>query len=87
MSVDHAQLDRDHLWHPFTQQQAWCEEEPLVIERGEGCYLFDAEGHLVRTMSSIPPELPDRWPYPEYWVAKGSDLALPTTAGTELRFP
>jgi adenosylmethionine-8-amino-7-oxononanoate aminotransferase len=44
MSVDHAQLDRDHLWHPFTQQQAWCEEEPLVIERAEGCHLIDAEG-------------------------------------------
>jgi len=44
--------------------------------------VFDAEGSLVRTMSSIPPELPDRWPYPEYWVAKGSDLALPTQVGT-----
>ena len=44
MSVDHAQLDRDHLWHPFTQQQAWCEEEPLLIERAEGSYLFDSEG-------------------------------------------
>jgi adenosylmethionine-8-amino-7-oxononanoate aminotransferase len=44
MSAEHAQLDRDHLWHPFTQQQAWCEEEPLMIERGEGCYLFDNDG-------------------------------------------
>lgn len=44
--------------------------------------VFDAEGKLVRTMSSIPPELPERWPYPEYWVAKGSDLALPTKVGT-----
>jgi photosystem II stability/assembly factor-like uncharacterized protein len=44
--------------------------------------VFDAEGKLVRTMSSIPPVLPERWPYPEYWVAKGSDLALPTHVGT-----
>ena len=44
--------------------------------------VFDAEGKLVRTMSSIPPALPARWPYPEYWVAKGSDLALPTKVGT-----
>jgi adenosylmethionine-8-amino-7-oxononanoate aminotransferase len=43
-SVDHAQLDRDHLWHPFTQQQAWREEEPLMIERAEGSYLIDEEG-------------------------------------------
>ncbi len=26
--------------------------------------------------------LPARWPYPEYWVAKGADLALPTKVGT-----
>ena len=44
MPVDHAQLDRDFVWHPFTQQQGWSEEEPLVIERGEGSYLFDNEG-------------------------------------------
>ncbi len=44
--------------------------------------VFGADGKLVRTMSSIPPVLPERWPYPEYWVAKGSDLALPTQVGT-----
>jgi adenosylmethionine-8-amino-7-oxononanoate aminotransferase len=43
-SVDHVQLDRDHLWHPFTQQQSWLEEEPLMIERGEGSYLIDTAG-------------------------------------------
>jgi adenosylmethionine---8-amino-7-oxononanoate aminotransferase len=44
MLADHAQLDQDHLWHPFTQQQGWCEEEPLVIERAEGSHLIDADG-------------------------------------------
>jgi hypothetical protein len=44
--------------------------------------VFDAEGKLVRTMSSIPQVLPLRWPYPDYWVAKPSDLALPTKVGT-----
>src|ERR1044071_9223126 len=44
MSVDHAQLDRDHLWHPFTQQLGWVEEEPLMIERAEGAQLIDSEG-------------------------------------------
>jgi adenosylmethionine-8-amino-7-oxononanoate aminotransferase len=44
MSIDHAQLDRDHLWHPFTQQRSWCEEEPLIIERGEGTHLVGQDG-------------------------------------------
>jgi adenosylmethionine---8-amino-7-oxononanoate aminotransferase len=44
MAPDYAQMDRDHVWHPFTQQQGWSEEEPLMIERGEGSYLYDVEG-------------------------------------------
>jgi adenosylmethionine-8-amino-7-oxononanoate aminotransferase len=44
MSDDPAQLDHRHLWHPFTQQQGWGEEVPLVIERGEGSFLIDGEG-------------------------------------------
>lgn len=43
-SIDLAQLDHRHVWHPFTQQQGWSEEVPLMIERGEGAYLFDTEG-------------------------------------------
>ena len=39
-------IDWDHryLWHPFTQMQEWEQEEPLIIERGEGSYLIDREG-------------------------------------------
>jgi adenosylmethionine-8-amino-7-oxononanoate aminotransferase len=44
VSGDHAQLDHDHLWHPFTQQQGWAEEEPLVVERADGCHLIDVDG-------------------------------------------
>jgi adenosylmethionine-8-amino-7-oxononanoate aminotransferase len=37
--------DKAHLWHPFTAQADWAASEPLVIERGEGVYLFDSEGN------------------------------------------
>ncbi len=36
--------DREHLWHPFTQMEAFNQEELLIINRGEGVYLFDLEG-------------------------------------------
>lgn len=39
-----AELDRRHVWHPFTQMQEWAETEPLIIARGQGNYLFDTEG-------------------------------------------
>jgi adenosylmethionine---8-amino-7-oxononanoate aminotransferase len=38
-------LDQQFVWHPFTQQQGWSEETPLMIERGEGVYLYDIDGN------------------------------------------
>src|SRR5262245_51568027 len=35
------QWDKAHVWHAFTQM---AEYEPLLIERGEGCTLIDADG-------------------------------------------
>jgi adenosylmethionine-8-amino-7-oxononanoate aminotransferase len=43
-STDSVQLDHDHLWHPFTQQRGWSEEEPLMIEWADGSYLVDGDG-------------------------------------------
>ena len=40
-----AAIDKRVLWHPFTQQQGWCEEEPLIIDRAQGCTLFDTDGN------------------------------------------
>ena len=36
--------DQAYLWHPFTQMQGFFSDELLVIERGEGVYLFDQNG-------------------------------------------
>ena len=35
-AADLTAADRSVLWHPFTQQQGWTDEEPLIIERAEG---------------------------------------------------
>jgi len=44
MSNRTRDLDHRHLWHPFTQQRAWVEEEPVVIESAEGTDLIAADG-------------------------------------------
>jgi adenosylmethionine---8-amino-7-oxononanoate aminotransferase len=36
--------DHRYIWHPFTQQQGWVEEEPVIIESAEGTTLTDTEG-------------------------------------------
>lgn len=38
-------IDHQYLWHPFTQMQEWLTEEPLIIEKGEGIYLWDIDGN------------------------------------------
>jgi len=40
-----AATDRQFLWHPFTQQQGWSEEPPVIIERAEGTTLYDTDGN------------------------------------------
>ncbi|GBF34753.1 adenosylmethionine-8-amino-7-oxononanoate aminotransferase [Desulfocucumis palustris] len=48
MNVPAAQLeewDKEYVWHPFTQMKAYRKEKPLIVERGEGSYLFDIEGN------------------------------------------
>jgi adenosylmethionine-8-amino-7-oxononanoate aminotransferase len=39
-----AEADLRHLWHPFTQQQGWEEEGPLVIAEADRCELIDVDG-------------------------------------------
>lgn len=38
-------LDQSYVWHPFTPMAVWLDDEPLVIERGEGCELIDTDGN------------------------------------------
>lgn len=38
------ELDRRHVWHPFTQQRGWAAEEAPVIERAHGTTLVDTDG-------------------------------------------
>src|SRR4249920_981438 len=38
---DLRQLDRQIMWHPFTQMAEW---DPLVIVSGDGNYLVDSNG-------------------------------------------
>jgi len=47
MNIDKESLlafDLQHIWHPFTQERVWREENALIIERGDGVELIDVEG-------------------------------------------
>jgi adenosylmethionine-8-amino-7-oxononanoate aminotransferase len=39
-----AEWDRKFLWHPFTQMREWEQEDPLIIERARGAYLYGTDG-------------------------------------------
>jgi adenosylmethionine-8-amino-7-oxononanoate aminotransferase len=40
-----AELDRQHLWHPFTQQQGWAQEDFPIIAAADDTTLYDTEGN------------------------------------------
>ncbi|MGO4537651.1 adenosylmethionine--8-amino-7-oxononanoate transaminase [Paenibacillus sp. 2TAB19] len=37
-------LNKEHLWHPFTQMKDYNNSDPLIIQRGEGIKLYDVQG-------------------------------------------
>jgi adenosylmethionine-8-amino-7-oxononanoate aminotransferase len=39
-----AKLDHQYVWHPFTQMRDWLKQEPIVITKGKGATLTDADG-------------------------------------------
>lgn len=51
---DLAEKDHRFLWHPFTQMEEWLREEPLIIARGKGEFLYDIQGReYIDAASSI----------------------------------
>jgi len=45
--MDHNQMirkDLRHSWHPYTQMSTLVADPPLLIERAEGLFLYDADG-------------------------------------------
>lgn len=43
--MDWLARDAAAVWHPFTQHSLWLADEPTVIERAEGPWLFDVDGN------------------------------------------
>ncbi|HCB69697.1 MAG TPA: adenosylmethionine--8-amino-7-oxononanoate transaminase [Persephonella sp.] len=37
--------DKEYFWHPFTQMKIYREEENVIVERGEGVYVYDIHGN------------------------------------------
>jgi len=44
--------------------------------------IFDSANKLVRTITSTPPPMYQRPPYPDYWLMSSSERALSTNVGT-----
>jgi adenosylmethionine---8-amino-7-oxononanoate aminotransferase len=44
--------DRHHSWHPFTDQEIWEQSNPVVIRRGKGSWLFDANNRAYLDANS-----------------------------------
>ena len=39
-----SKIDRERLWHPFTQMSEWEKSDPLIVDSGDGVYLTDVQG-------------------------------------------
>ncbi len=36
--------DKKYIWHPFTQMSEWLAGTPVIIEKGNGSYIYDTKG-------------------------------------------
>jgi adenosylmethionine-8-amino-7-oxononanoate aminotransferase len=45
LSRDWLARDAASVWHPFTQHSLWAADEPTVVDRAEGPWLFDVDGN------------------------------------------
>jgi adenosylmethionine-8-amino-7-oxononanoate aminotransferase len=43
-SAEWLARDAQAVWHPFTQHSLWLGDEPTVVDRAEGPWLFDVDG-------------------------------------------
>jgi adenosylmethionine-8-amino-7-oxononanoate aminotransferase len=47
-------IDRNYIWHPFTQMKEWMEEDIIIISHGKGDYIYDIDGNkYLDAVSSI----------------------------------
>ncbi len=37
--------DKEYFWHPFTQMKVYREKKNVIVERGEGVYIYDINGN------------------------------------------
>ena len=47
-----SKWDRQYVWHPFTQMREWEQEDALIIEKGNGIYVYDVHGNKYLDGSS-----------------------------------
>ncbi|MEW6535890.1 MAG: adenosylmethionine--8-amino-7-oxononanoate transaminase [Candidatus Auribacterota bacterium] len=43
--MNYYDIDKQFTWHPFTQMQDWMRDDILMIERGDGVWLYDIHGN------------------------------------------
>ncbi|RZD15818.1 MAG: adenosylmethionine--8-amino-7-oxononanoate transaminase [Candidatus Acididesulfobacter guangdongensis] len=43
--TDIEKIDKEFVWHPFTQMLDWEKDDNIVIEKGDGIYLYDIRGN------------------------------------------
>jgi adenosylmethionine-8-amino-7-oxononanoate aminotransferase len=38
------EMDRQYIWHPFTQMKDWLKQKPIIISEGRDCFVRDVSG-------------------------------------------